>query len=48
MLMANGLSRATTDRRKDFARHLIAYLAEDPSRQLAFPPSIALEHDLQR
>ena len=42
MLMANGIPRANTDRRGDFARHLIDYLAGDPSRQLEFPPSIAL------
>ena len=48
MLLANGLPRANTDRRKDFARHLIAYLAEDPLHQLAFPPLIAQERDLQR
>ena len=48
MLMANGIPRANTDRRGDFARHLIDYLAGDPSRQLEFPPSIALQRDLQK
>ena len=48
LLVANGIRRASTDRQADFVRLLLAYLAEDPARRLAFPAKIEAERALLR